>query len=90
MLREVVRCFVAGDYGLAKGVAGVEPVPAATADHIRAYLADYGGTLVELPDDTWQTSFAQWIGIRWDVVVDLWTAETDAGSRFTIHMVYVP
>jgi len=104
MLCEVVRFFVEGDYGLTKGISGVEPVSAATAEHIRAYLADYGATLVDLPDDTWETSVAQWMGTRWDILVDLWTAEegrsdlvlggwvaeTDAGPRLTIHMVYVP
>jgi hypothetical protein len=104
MLCEVVRAFVDGDYGLTKGVRGVDPVSAETAEHIRAYLADYGATLVELPEDTWQTSVAQWMGTQWDILVDLWTAEegpsdlvlqgrvaeTDAGPRLTIHMVYVP
>ena len=104
MLREVVRCFVAGDYGLTGGVPGVEPVSKATAEHIRRYLADYAATLVELPEDTWETSVAQWMETHWDVLVDLWTAEegrsdlvlggmvveTSAGPRLTVHMVYVP
>ncbi|MES2951763.1 MAG: hypothetical protein V4858_24815 [Pseudomonadota bacterium] len=106
MLREVVRCFVEGDYGVTRGVAGVEPMSAAKAEGIRAYIAEYGTTLVELPEDTWQTSVAQWTGMgeRWDILVDLWTAEegrsdlvldgwiaeTDIGPRLTIHLVYVP
>jgi hypothetical protein len=104
MLREVVRAFVEGDYGLAGGVAGVEPVSRAKAEHIRAYVAEYGATLIDLPDDTWRTSVAQWMGKRWDILVDLWTAEegrsdlvlegwveeTDGRPRLTIHMVYVP
>jgi hypothetical protein len=104
MLRDVVRCFVAGDYGLGTGVVGVEPVSAKTAEHIRNSVAEYGATLVELPTDSWQTSIAQWYGTHWDVLVDLWTAEegrsdlvlagkiveSQAGPRFIIHMVYVP
>lgn len=31
------------------------------AEAVRDYRADYGATLVELPDDTWQTSVAQWV-----------------------------
>jgi hypothetical protein len=62
MLCEVVRCFVQGDYGLARGVVGVEPISAATAEQVRSNLAAYGATLVELPDDAWQTSVAQWMG----------------------------
>ncbi len=104
MLCEVVRCFVQADYRLARGVRGVEAVPAATAEQVRDCLADYGATLVELPDDAWQTSVAQWMGTHWDILVDLWTAEegrsdlvlggrvveTGAGPRLTVHMVYVP
>lgn len=104
MLREVVRRFVAGDYGLAQGVPGVEPVSTATADQIRDYVSEYGASLVELPDDTWHTSVAQWMGGHWDIMVDLWTAEegrsdlvlggkvveTSSGPRLSIHMVYVP
>jgi hypothetical protein len=104
MLRDVVRCFVAGDYGLVRGVPGVEPVSAATVEQIRNYVSDYGATLVELPDDTWETSVAQWMEGHWDILVDLWTAEegrsdmvldcevveTATGPRITIHTVYVP
>ncbi len=104
MLREVVRRLAAGDYGLADGVPGVESVSPAAAEQIHHYLADYPATLVELPDDTWRTSVAQWMGTHWDVLIDLWTAEegpsdlvlggkvveTGMGPRFTVDMVYVP
>ncbi len=104
MLRDVVHCLVQGDYGLAKGVAGVEPISAKTEGQIRDYLADYGCTLVDLPPETWQTSVAQWYGPHWEILLDLWTAEegrsdlvlggriveSESGPRFTIHMVYVP
>jgi hypothetical protein len=103
-LRAVVRRFAEGDYQLAQAVPGVEPVSAAAAEQIREYLAEYCATLVELPDDTWQTSVAQWMETHWEILVDLWTAEegrsdlvlegkvveTSAGPRLTIHMVYVP
>lgn len=49
MLREVLRRLVIGDYGLTGGIPGVEPVSMATAEQIRRYLADYGATLIELP-----------------------------------------
>jgi hypothetical protein len=98
MFREVVRRLVAGDYSLA------EPVSAAAAEQMRDYLSEYPATLVELPDDTWRTSVAQWMETHWKVLVDLWTAEegrsdlvlggtvveTSTGSRFTVDMVYVP
>jgi hypothetical protein len=104
IVREVVRRFVHGDYRLLSGLPGVEPVSAATAEQVRDYLAEYGATLVELPDDTWETSVAQWMETHWDILVDLWTAEegrsdlvlegkvveTGTGPLLTIHMVYVP
>src|SRR3982751_1549477 len=104
MLREVVRRLANGDYQLAQGVAGVEPVSASTAEQIRSYIAEYGATLVELPDDTWRTSVAQWMGTHWEILVDLWTAEegrsdlvlggdvieTSAGALLAVRMVYVP
>ena len=104
MLREVVHCFAQGDYRLKQGIRGVEPVSVATVEHIREYLADYGATLVELPDETWQTSVSQWIDPHWEILVDLWTAEegrsdlvlladvveTSTGPRFTLDKVYVP
>ena len=65
MLRAVVHCVAQGDYRLKQGVRGVEPVSVATAEYIRDYLADYGATLVDLPDETWQTSVAQWIEPHW-------------------------
>ena len=103
-LREVVRAFTEGDYGLERGVGGVEPVPARLAEQIRSYVSDYGATLVELADDTWKTSVAQWYGQHWEFLLDLWTAEegrsdlvlsgrvTEAAGayRFTLHLVYVP
>jgi hypothetical protein len=74
-LREVVRRFASGDYGLSTGVAGVSPVASATAEQIRKYVGDYRATLVELPDNSWGTSVAQWYGTHWELLVDLWTAE---------------
>ena len=104
MLREVVRHLAQGDHALARGVRGVAPVAASTAGQMRDYIAEYGATLVELPDDTWQTSVAQWMGTHWEVLVDLWTAEegrsdlvlagdvveTSAGPLLTVRAVYVP
>ena len=103
-LRDIVNALGEGDYALARGVQFVAPVPAATADQIRRYIADYGETLAELPDDTWKTSVSQWVGTHWDVLVDLWTIESgvsdmvlntrvlevDNAFRFEIVSVHVP
>ncbi len=104
MLHELVRRFVDGDYGLSLAVEGVDSISPEAAQHIRDAVEDYGATLVELPDATWETSVVQWQGGFWDVMVDLWTeeegqsdlvlqgrvTESDRGHRFAVHMVYVP
>jgi len=104
VFREVVSAFVAGDYRLMAGVSCVEPVSIDVATHIENYIQDYGATLIQLPEETWNSSVCIWMGSHWDALVDLWTeAEgrsdlvlaaraTDAkpGFAFTIQMVYVP
>ena len=82
----------------------VAPVSRDTAEQIERYIQDYGETLVELPEETWDSSVCMWMGKRWEVMIDLWTAgegrsdlvltvrvsETKAGFIFEIYMVYVP
>jgi hypothetical protein len=103
-LREVVRAFVQGDYALARGVPGVAPVNASTVDQMQRYVVSYGETLAELPEETWETSVAQWMGTHWDVLVDLWTiesgpsdmvlsarvTETEGSFRIEVGPLYVP
>ena len=105
LLRSVVRAFVGGDFGLGVGVDGVHPVSDKDAAQIRDYVADYGETLIELPEETWTTSVVQQVDdALWDVLVDLWTAESGCsdmvlqgrfdtskpGLSFRVHLVYVP
>lgn len=103
-LESVVRAFVRHDYRLASGIPGVAPVSEETATQIREYIEDYGETLAELAQETWDTSVCIWTGEHWDVLVDLWTEEEGSsdlvlqvrvsepgdGHLMTIHMVYVP
>lgn len=103
-LREVVKAFVRGDYALAEPIDFVAPVSKSSATQIRGYIADYGETLVELQDETWTTSVAQWMGGFWEILVDLWTTESGrsdmvlhsqvfearGGFRIKVHAVYVP
>jgi len=102
--REIVSAFVDGDFRLERSIESVEPVPEVTANQIRDYIEDHGETLIELPEETWKSSVAQWMGTHWAVLVDLWTEgegrsdlvldarvyETEAGYRFNVHLVYVP
>ena len=103
-LRGVVERLACGDHGLSVGVVGVSPVAPKTAEQIREYVAAYPATLISLPDDTWETSVAQWYGTHWELLVDLWTAEegrsdlvlfctvheADDGYRITVESVHVP
>lgn len=102
--RGIVAAFAEGDFQLARGIDSVDPVSAELAEGIREYVGDYGETLVELPDETWESSVALWMGDHWEVLVDLWTEkegqsdlvlhafvrEAGGGYRYEIHLVNVP
>jgi len=104
VFREVVRAFVAGDFRLRTALAQGLEIDDKTAAHAARYVAQYGETLVELPDETWKSSVAQWSEGYWDVLVDLWTVESGRsdlalsvrvfeageGFRFRIVGVWVP
>lgn len=104
VFREVVKAFVKRDYRLKAGVPGVAPVDRDVAEQIENYIEEYGETLVELPDETWDTSVCIWMGKHWDAIVDLWTAgegrsdmvlsarvsDSAGGFLFKIELVYVP
>lgn len=105
VFRAIVSAFVRCDYRLSKGVPLVAAVDQETANSIKSYIAEYGDiTLIELPDATWDSSVAMWMGTRWETLVDLWTDEEgrsdlvlnafvrEVGSafEFEVRMVYVP
>jgi hypothetical protein len=104
VFRKIVGAIVQRDYRLSAGVPGVAPVADNTAAQIEKYIAGYGETLVDLPEETWDSSVCIWQVKRWDALVDLWTRregrsdlvlsahvfESDAGFEFHIDMVYVP
>jgi hypothetical protein len=104
VFRGIVSAFAKGDFRLSVGVPGVSPVRENVAAQIAAYLKDYGETLVELPEETWETSVCMWTGARWDTIVDLWTigedrsdlilqtlvSEAGAGFKYDVRLVYVP
>lgn len=104
VLRKVVQAFSEGDFDLSRGIPSVAPIASTTANQIRGYVAAYGETLAELPDEAWDSSLSQWMGTHWDVLVDLWTAESgesdmvlgvrvfevEHGFRFEVGSVYVP
>jgi hypothetical protein len=103
-LAAIVGALVHGDFGLSDPIAGVAPIPPDLADRMRRYVADYGATLVQLPEESWQTSCCQWMTTHWDALVDLWTAEegrsdlvlflrvldTAEGPSFSVDSLHVP
>jgi hypothetical protein len=104
VFREVVRSFSHHDYLVSAGVAGVAPISDDAAAQVAEYIQDYGETLIELPEETWDSSVCIWMGDRWDVLIDLWTLaegrsdlvlraevlESGGSLVFHIGMVYVP
>lgn len=104
IFKEIVSALARKDYFLSNKPSFTAPVSQKTADYISEYIEDYGESLTDLPDDTWDSSFCLWMGDKWDVLIDLWTegegrsdlalkAEVEeAGSEYlvTVEMVYVP
>ena len=104
VIREIVGAFVRHDYYLGAGISSVAQMSAETTTQIRKYIQEYGATLIDLPDETWNSSVCIWMGTRWDALIDLWTVsegrsdlvlslhvtEADDGFLLHIYMVYVP
>jgi hypothetical protein len=104
VLSQVVEAIRAGEPQRAGDNPLVEDVPPDIAEHIVEYVADYGATLVPLPDASWDTSVTLWQEDRWAVLVDLWTEEEGRSDlvlemnvfevgehfRFRVVLVYVP
>ena len=80
---EIVHALAGGDHLLA-GIDSVAPVTEETARQIAGNVDDYGATLVDLTDETWDTSIAAWTGWCWEALVDLRTAEEGA-SDLALH-----
>jgi hypothetical protein len=104
VLTKVVSALKDRDYGLKAGVPGVKQPSVETAEHIENYIAAYGADLVELPEESRETSVCMWQRTHWDALIDLWTEqegrsdlvlsarieEQSSGFHFKINMVYVP
>lgn len=103
-LAHIVDAFVRRDYRLAGGVDGVAPLSEEAAADIEAAIRDYGATLVQLDEQTWNTSVYIWMEDHWDALVDLWTkeegrsdlvmqvrvTENEGAYTVSVYMVYVP
>ena len=73
IFKSIVSALVKKDYSLSSGVKNVNPISKSTAEQIEEYIEDYGEELIELPDETWDTSVYICYGDYWNVLIDLWT-----------------
>lgn len=102
--KAIVDAFVQKDYVLSSGINNVKPVLENTGEQIKEYIEDYGEVLIELPDETWNTSVYIYYGNYWNVLIDLYTegeglsdlvlnvevSQKNTAYLFDIKMVYVP
>lgn len=72
-LSEIVHAFVCKNYRLYPELNGVISLSEKDADRIKENITEYGEELIELPNDTWNTSMCQWMNDYWDILVDLYT-----------------
>ncbi|MBT2564881.1 hypothetical protein J7E50_24670 [Pedobacter sp. ISL-68] len=104
IFKNIVKAFVNRDYNLSLGVNNVNLVSDKTAEQIQEYIEDYGEELIDLPDETWDTSVYICYGEYWNVIIDLFTkneglsdlvlnaevSEKDNSYAVDINLVYVP
>ena len=104
IFKNIVKAFVNKDYNLSLGVNNVNPVSDITAEQIQEYIEEYGEELVDLPEETWDTSVYICYGDYWNVLIDLFTKneglsdlvlnaevrEKDNKYIVDINLIYVP
>ena len=104
IFKNIVKAFVNKDYNLSLGVNNVNLVSDETAEQIQEYIEEYGEELVDLPEETWDTSVYICYGDYWNVLIDLFTKneglsdlvlnaevrERDNSYVVDIYLVYVP
>ena len=104
IFKDIVKAFVNKDYNLSSGIKNVNTVSKSTAKQIKEYIEDYGEELIELPEETWESSVYICYGDYWDILIDLFTKgeglsdlalnaeviEKDNNYVVDINLVYVP
>lgn len=103
-LIRIVEAFKNNDLAAINHIKGVQNIELEHLQDIAENITDYGETLVSLPDETWETSQALWMGFCWYVILDLFTEregrsdlilsirvfETDGVFEYSIQDIYVP
>ncbi|MDN3391404.1 hypothetical protein [Pseudoalteromonas sp. APC 3691] len=104
IIKLAVDAFSQNDFGLSTPIENIQPIPVDIALANKSYVSDYGEVLINLPEETWETSCAQWMGDYWQIIVDLFTEdegrsdlvlngrvmEKNGNLSLEIGLIYVP
>ena len=74
-LRLIVEAIKSNKYQLIKRDPSIKDIDSSDVMRINDNIEEYGCTLIELPEETWENSVCQWMQGYWDVLVELYTAE---------------
>ncbi|MEE9903128.1 MAG: hypothetical protein PBU42_11930 [Acinetobacter haemolyticus] len=103
-LIQIVEAFRTNDLTSINHIGGVQNIELEYLQEIAENIINYGETLVSLPDETWNSSQAYWMGFCWDIILDLFTEregrsdlilsmrvfETNGVFEYSIQDIYVP
>ena len=84
-IKAIVSAFVNQDYNLSSEIKNVNPISNETAQQIKDYIVDYGEELIELPEETWNSSVYISYGNYWDALIDLYT-KTEGRSDLVLDV----
>ena len=104
IIKLVVDAFSRSNFELSTPIENIQPIPVDIAHANKSYVSDYGEVLISLPEETWETSCAQWMGDYWQIIVDLYTEsegrsdlilngrvmEKNGNISIEIGLIYVP
>lgn len=72
---KIIDAFVDGDFKLDRGIQSVTPLSVKEAIRISENIEDYGDSLVNRTDKTWDTSVYRWMNGYWEVIIDLYVTQ---------------
>lgn len=72
-IAEIVEAFKDGGFKLQNGISDVQQISEKDAKIIQGNIAAYGGEIISLPNESWDSSVCRWIGNFWDVLIDIYT-----------------
>lgn len=100
-IRAIVHALLSTD-DTAISIPNVLPVPSEQRVRMSGNINDYGANLIELPEETWETSVCQWMGAyalidlftleegRSDLALSVRVKDVDGQYRFEVMSIHVP